>query len=498
MPHHRQANNLYHSQRKQNGAALIVMLVIMVMGIAAVLVGSLSTSTLQTAHQKTTAAALAQAKNALIGYAITYGDTHPGEVHGYLPCPDTDASNGEGSSKLSCGSKNISVVGRLPWRSLGLAPLRDGNGECLWYAVSGTYKNNSKTDLMNWDNTGLFEVMASDGASYLAGSTADNRAVAVIFAPSAILGNQDRSSTGSAPTCGGNYTASNYLDNDTVHSINNSSPDVTNPNAVSRFIAGLFKDASDNVIVNDRVIFITRDDIFNAIMRRADFVDPARNPLLLMTNKAAKCIADYGRNNSAGSSDKRLPWSGRPSPAIGTDCSYRDGSNTSTPPQIMYGRLPNRVSGSRSSTSNLITQSSCSGTNSYYQLKSDGSNCPSVPDWNTYYPWWSNWKDHVFYTLANDYRPAAGSNPSCGTCLKVNGSGSYAAVVMFSGRRLSTQTRATDADRINFANYLEGNNLISNTPINTSGNGNYQSGAETGSFNDVLYCINPDLTVTPC
>ena len=32
---------------------------------------------------------------------------------------------------------------------------------------------------------------------------------------------------------------------------------------------------------------------------------------------------------------------------------------------------------------------------------------------------------------------------------------------------------------------------------NASGHSDYQSGS-TDSFNDVLYCINPDLTVTPC
>jgi len=484
---------------RQHGVVLTVVMVIMVMGGAAALVSSLSTSALESARQKTTAAALAQAKEALISYAITYGDTHPGEVHGYLPCPDTDASNGEGSSKLSCGSKNTSVVGRLPWRSLGLAPLRDGNGECLWYAVSGTYKNNSKTDLMNWDNAGLFEVMASDGAGYLAGSTADSRAVAVIFAPNTILGGQSRSSTGSASICGGNYTASNYLDNDTVHSIDNSSPDVTNPDAVSRFIAGLIKNASGNVIVNDRVIFITRDDIFNAIMRRADFVDPARNPLRLMTQKAAECIADYGRHNAAGPSDKRLPWAGRLSPTTGylTDCSYRDGTSST---RLTYGRLPYRVDGSRSGSNNTITRTRCDGTNSYYQLKSDGANCPSVTDWNKYYPWWTNWKDHVFYSLAYSYRPAVANSPptSCDTCLTVNGVGPYAAIVTFAGRKLSSQTRTVSADRRDFINYLEGANFITSLPSNTSGDDNYQSGVATDSFNDVLYCINPDLTVTPC
>lgn len=472
-------------QTKQHGAALMVMLVIMVMGALTFLINSFSKAGLQIGRDQKTSEALAQAKNALIGYAITYGDTHPGEVHGYLPCPDTDAANGEGSSKLSCGGKNISVAGRLPWRSLGLAPLRDGNGECLWYAVSGTYKNNPKTDLMNWDNAGLFELMASDGASYLAGPAADNRAVAVIFAPGATLGNQNRSSTGNAPICGGNYTASNYLDNDTVHGINNASPDATNPNAMSRFITGLFEDASDNVIVNDRVIFISRDDIFNAIMRRADFVDPARNPLRLMTRKAAECIADYGRKNSAGAADKRLPWAGRlrsPADDYWTDSNYDDEVGR------LSGRLPFRVNTSDSATNNMITSL-------YYQLKSDGSNCTGVPAWPVYYPWWTNWKDHLFYALADDFKPSSGST-TCGTCLGVNSTGAYAAVIMFAGKKLVGQARTSAADRLNFANYLEGRNFT-NHP-NTAGNSDYQSGAATNSFNDVLYCINPDLTVTPC
>lgn len=472
---------------RQCGAALMVMLIILVIGISAALAGSLSATRLMSARQETTSAVLAQAKESLIGYAITYGDTHSGQVHGYLPCPDPNGSagaNSEGSSE-TCGSKNVSAIGRLPWKTLGLTALRDGDGECLWYAVSGTFKNNPMTDMMNWDTSGLFEILDASGA------TIAQNVVAVIFAPGATLDDQDRAPDNSAPTCGGNYTASNYLDDES--GTDNAAVSGT-ANAVSRFRLGV------SAQINDRMIFITKDDIFNAIMRRADFLDPARNPLRLMTQKAAECIADYGRHNNSPNDpgDKRLPWSGRSVPAIGTDCSYRDGSTSSTPPRIMYGRLPSRVSGSRSLTDNQIPQSYCNGTNSYYQLKSDGTNCPGVPDWSAYHPWWSNWKDHVFYTLAYSFRPEADSDPSCGTCLTVNGGGPFAAVVMFSGRKLSAQTRATDLDRLNFSNYLEGSNLISNTPINTSGNGNYQSGPETASFNDVLYCISPDLAVAPC
>lgn len=467
MSQHHRARHFYYRTQQQSGAALIIMLVIMVMGTAILLVNALKRTGLSTDRNQITSAALAQAKNSLIGYAITYGETHPGEVHGYLPCPDSDASNGEGSSKLSCGSKNVSFIGRLPWRSLGLAPLRDGDSECLWYAVSGTYKNNPKTNLMNWDNIGLFEILDASGASIA------QEVVAVVFAPGATLGSQDRAPDGTAQICGGNYTATNYLDSDGT--LNNGTVSAS-ANATTQFRLG------SSSQINDRLIYITRQDIWDAMLKRSDFM----TTLTTMTQKATECLADYGRRNIAGLADKRLPWSGRlrsPTDDYWTDSNYDDGIN------LLAGRLPYRVNTSDSSTNNLINDSSP------YQLKSDGSSCPNVAAWPTYYPWWSNWKDHLYYALANNFKPGSGST-ACGTCLAVNGSGAYAAIVMFAGRPLSNQVRTTTSDRLNLSNYLEGRNYT-NDP-NTSGNGNYESAGASSSFNDMLYCINPDLSVSSC
>jgi len=453
---------------KQRGVALMVMLVIMIMGIAAVLIGSLSTTALKNEQQKKTAEALAQAKDTLIGYAITYGDVYSGEVHGYLPCPDLANGNTEGMAETSnCGLKNISKIGRLPWRKLGLNSLRDGNGECLWYAISGSYKNMPKTDLMNWDTPGLFEILDANG------SIIARDVVAVVFAPGAVLGSQSRAPDGTAPLCGGNYSAANYLDADGT--LNNGAVSA-NANATSQFRL------TSSTQINDQLIYITRLDIWNAMLKRRDFM----STLSTMTQKAAECIADYGRRNSGGTGDKRLPWSGRlrnPVDDYWTETNYDDGDG------LLSGRLPHRVNTSDSDTGNLISDSSP------YQLRSDGSNCPNVTQWASYYPWWVNWKDHMYYALANDFKPSSGVT-SCGTCLSVNGTGNYAAVVMFAGQKLSGQVRENSADRLSFANYLEGRN-ISNHP-NGAGNSDYQSGAETSSFNDVLYCIKPDLTVTPC
>ena len=251
---------------KQHGAVLMIMLVIMIIGIAAILVNSLSSATLKNARQKNTAAALAQAKDALIGFAITYSDTHSGQVFGYLPCPDKAGVNAEGVAKPPCGIQNVSVIGRLPWKTLELSTLRDGDGECLWYAVSGTYKNNPPTGLMNWDTEGQFQAFAAAGTPL----TNQNQVVAVIFAPGAPLSGQNRGPDGFAPICGGNYTTINYLDSDaTIGADNAALSSTTSPpaaNASSQFFT-----AGATTKINDQMIFITKQDIWNAIKKRNDF-----------------------------------------------------------------------------------------------------------------------------------------------------------------------------------------------------------------------------------
>jgi type II secretory pathway pseudopilin PulG len=453
----------------QRGMALILMLVIMVLGIAAVLANSFSASALRTARQEKTAAALAQARDALIGYAVTYGNNpdHSGEVHGYLPCPDIDGKNlssnpAEGSAKPSCGSKNISIIGRLPWKTLGLPALRDGDAECLWYAVSGTYKNNPKTDLMNWDNNGLFEILDTNGA------TVAQNVVAVVFAPGTVLGNQNRAADGNAPICGGNYTTANYLDSDAT--INNAVV-----SGIANAISQLRSDTS--LQMNDRMIFITRDDIFNTLKQRSDFYTSLNE----MTRKVAECIAGFGRNNNI-LANLSLPW---PAPLAladyGENTSYNDKSG------LLAGRVPYQIDSTRPKTGNAI------GSN--YLFTDSGNNCPASTKWPASYPWWDNWKDHLFYAIGQTFKPDNTPTQSCGSCLKINGTGNYAAIVMFSGEPLSALNQ-NHSNKSVAGNYLEGSNAANLNFAN--GNEDYQTAAASGTFNDILYCIQTDLSVAPC
>lgn len=449
------------------------MLVILVVGIAALLVSSLTSSSAKTAHQKNTSAALAQAKDALIGFAVTYGDTHSGQVHGYLPCPDPNGTaglNGEGSSE-TCVSHDVSVIGRFPWKTLGLSALRDGDGECLWYAVSGTYKDNPKTTgLMNWDTDGQLQVYSSDG-TLLA-----NQVVAVIFAPGAPLSDQsqNRSPDGTAPICGGNYTVGNYLDTGTVNTVSFNNAAIASGN----FIQG-----TSGGSINDQIVFITRQDIWNAVQKRTDF----NTMLNLLTQRVAECLANYGNNNS-NYNNNSLPW---PAQLVLSDYAvnnnYIDVPNTSYSNSYSYsGRVPYVVNNSESASGNSISYP-------YSLLQSNGANCPNPANWAAIYPWYDNWKDHLFYALSNEFGPQYGNTNACGSCVTVNGN-KYAAVVMFANSRIGTQVRTSSADRGNISNYLESNNAT-NYP-DTSGMKSYKTA--TSSINDVLYCIKQDLSVVPC
>lgn len=450
---------------------LLAFLAVLLTAAAAVSIKALNhgSARSQLDRDKLTAAALAQAKDALIGYAITYGDTHPGNVHGYLPCPDTSGTDigGEGAAAGNCGLKNVSAIGRLPWKTLDLGPLHGGDDECLWYAVSGTYKYNTKTDLMNWDTNGQLQVYASDGTTLL--TPADNQAVAVIFAPGTALSGQNRAA-GGAPLCGGNYTASNYLDS--VGTFNNASVSAV-ANATSQFRIG-----DPALPTSDRMVFITRQDIWNAMQRRKHFLDTLDN----MTQQAALCIAGFGfRNNLA--SNHSLPW---PAPLYLTD--YTDNAHYNDHENLYAGRVPYKVNTSQSPTHNLIGSP-------YYLLQADGANCPAPTQWAAVYPWWDNWKDHLFYAISQRFHPDSSATPPCDNahCLSVNpgNPGNNAAIVIFANKKLSGKSRA---DKSVVADYLEGRNATNMTGY-ANGNENYQIDATSSTFNDIVYCIKYDLTV---
>ncbi len=455
-----------HLPARQRGIALLGLLALVSVMVIFAYVSGLNRSAagMAQARAQQTSTALAQAKEALIAYAVTYADdtSHAKRVPGYLPCPDM-GSVPEGEAASGCRSFLVSVTGRLPWKTLVLDALKDGSGECLWYAVSGTYKNNpngvttntATSNMMNWDTNGQFVVVDRNGNT-LAGSSTDNQAVAVIFAPGAPLPGQDRTPvTGVTTTaCGGNATAAAYLD--TANSINNSVVSGT-ASVVTQFIAGIGSDT-----FNDQLVYITRADLWNAIKKRSDF----QNNLRALTRRAAECVAMYGGRNGSpiDPTDKRLPWASPVSLAnYAVDTGYTDASNK------LQGRLPFLVATSNSFTNNLLSGVSSCG---YTSQELD---------------WYEHWKDHLFYAIANNYQPSATPFAACGTCLTIEVSSSkYAAVVIFAGEKLSGQSRNATTDKALIGNYLEGRNAT-----NAGGGSDYQALAS-----DIVYAIDESLLVS--
>jgi hypothetical protein len=201
-----------------------------------------------------TVAALAEAREALLGYAASYPELHPGQGPGYLPCPD--AANTGSAPGVACHARGLAAFGRFPYRTLGLPVPVDG--QCLWYAVSGNFKHNPKALRLNWDSPGQFTVVDTGGRAP-GGENLD--AVAALIAPGPPLPGQERppaTTTGPQRCPGGNAIADLPAFLDRAYG-SGSAGDIA-------IIHGL--PGSD---ANDIVSWLTADDIFDILRLRPDF-----------------------------------------------------------------------------------------------------------------------------------------------------------------------------------------------------------------------------------
>jgi len=457
----------------QRGAAAFLLMALLGLATGVLVIGHMRSVQGDTSADGRTTLALAQAREALVGYAATYRDVvNTGQVFGYLPCPDM-GTGVEGQAQSACGGTDVTVIGRLPWKTLDLPPLRDASGECLWYAVSGNFKNNPKTaDLMNRDTNGLIEVMAADGTGFIAGTSPRQRAVAVVFSAGAILSGQDRAlATTNPPTvCGGNYGPANYLDSDVASSIDNAAASTT-ANALSRFIAAEHADrtAATNDAFNDQLMPILPDEIFaRHLDRRSDFESYLTDPLTGMLRKVTDCLLAYGRSNDRGVDGKYLPWAAQIAlPGFGNSLNYIDADDD------LGGRLP------------YTAQNTAIAQGTHLNANYDAASEPLLREYmectglSGVDEFWDNWKDHLFYAVGDGHnvRHHDGHDDwPCNNkeCLIMN-SESMAGVAIFAGARQTGQTRNNDtnpsynsAEKADPANYLEGNNLTS-IQLNPSG-----------------------------
>ena len=448
---------------EQKGAVLIMLLTILVLGTLTTLVISLAGGSNVAEQDMKTAKALAHAKEALIAHAVSVllpiapsavTTARPGD----LPCPALDSG---GIAATSCGNAAGTTgqsvrLGRLPWMTLGLPDLRDGHGEQLWYAVSNNFKENVRTictnpdqpGCLNSDSRGTITVRKSSGLVINNGANPDvfvpSGVVAVVIAPGGVIQRegaaalQDRSAAG-APN------PQNYLD------VGNGEDNAAfiDGSATDGFINGPVLDINGNLIVNDKLISITYQDLLPKLEER-------------VAGEALKCMTDYALVNSG-----RYPWAAA-TVASGSG-NYSDVINN------RFGRIPD--------TPFVWTAISSLGGMSF--LWPTSCNIFSLSDW------WLNWKKLVFYGLADAYKPinpptlpVTNACATAGACRVVDPPSTSAdkqVIVIVAGKRLSGvaggQPRVTTGDIGNSANYLEDANQLGVT---------FSKSPLTSTFNDVL------------
>ncbi len=203
MPHRIKGNPIGLPKRQQ-GAALLIFMTLIVLVAVASLLKKLNHVPSDIVRSSNDTAVLAEAKTALIGYALS--SSPPGQ----LPCPDY----GNDGQADTCSGAGPVAIGRLPWRDLRLSELHDSHGETLWYAPAREFES---TQLIN---SGVV-------ASLVVGST--NRIAAVLVAPGKPLQGQSR-------TTGAQNTASRYLEDD-------------NNNNDANYVTNATGDFNDQVIV---------------------------------------------------------------------------------------------------------------------------------------------------------------------------------------------------------------------------------------------------------
>jgi len=489
----------------QRGLALLIFAILISLVSITLYFSSLSITEIRNENNISASKTMAEAKSALLAYAVLHSVSSPGES-GFLPCPDLrfnppPAIDYEGASEANCGARGVSEIGLFPWDSLETGLLKSRSGGCFWYAVSGDYKNGSVTsNMLNEDTNGLFRVFNADGVTKT-GSKPEDRIVAVIIDPSQALAGQARNFDDSS-ICGKDYTAAHFLEGNGTkdNAVMSGLADT-----VDDFIRGDATSEQESPPFNDRIEIITRDELWQAVLSRNDFLEQMQN----LTAALATCLANYA--NVTASPNRRLPW---PAPYDFAGGDYRVDANYSDVNGAGFytGRYPFEVDDSN------ILMSIADGDNVFdIPGLCDNIAVPNPPgnvdldtDTSEYRKLWKNWKDHFFYMLSKAYEPGTSGETECtvGDCIKVDVGGiqtSYAGVVIFSGSRLAGQGRSApplggDPDEKSVvSNYLEENRDTMFPDATGSG---VINDVEPIS-NDLMYCITQEptgtpLTVTPC
>lgn len=249
------------SRRAQRGQALLIALTVLILGTAWFTIGALGKAApTQASREIRTGEALQAAKTALLAHVTQYAARDTTNEPGQLPCPESVTLANAGEANTSC-SASLLVVGRLPWKTLGIDQLRDGDGEPLWYVMRGF-----RDPPINFGTPGQLSVNGS-------------AVVAVVIAPGRPL--NTAAQTGTPPA------GCSKLDQ--FSAARNAAPLIPAHYLECGTATGSFSSPGDSLWTNDRVISITA----------AEWVDAIAGPVAdRLRRQVAPALADWRANEA--------------------------------------------------------------------------------------------------------------------------------------------------------------------------------------------------------
>ncbi|WP_338761209.1 hypothetical protein [Massilia sp. METH4] len=169
--------------RRQRGSALLVLLAIGSLGFAAVLIGAFGRSDVERQRERRTQAILAQASDALVGFAST---------HGRLPRPAISATDGRERPERCAGEADCS--GFLPWVTLGVEGA-DSWGKRLRYSVTPAY---TVTPVLRLSAVATKRILTRDGAGNLRYEAGQDQCLIYAQCLPAVVYSQGRANLGTS------------------------------------------------------------------------------------------------------------------------------------------------------------------------------------------------------------------------------------------------------------------------------------------------------------
>lgn len=531
--------------RSQRGFVLVAILAALLLAASYFMFHSLNFAAVRVDRDRVTNEALAKAKEALIAYAVA-DSNRPGE----LPCPDVNDDGKVIVGEDTAGSNCKSLIGRLPWSTLGLPDLRDDAGERLWYALSNDFHANGAVAL-NSDtayragNTSL-RLLGNAGLP----ASPDGVVVAIVFSPGAALRRTDGTSQTRGCTVGVNCDATlkcttapasntpkcnpvNYLDGASGEDNADLLPG-PNPQFIS---------AASSDTFNDRLLPVYSDDIMGLVQRRAgrEFAQHLRDHYDAWASPPAVAGTSFNsfkgfypwaaslNDPSAlspgvnGTPNGQLPLSNSsvawdtgaagPSTTLGA-CTAGGGAQFQCTAisflglMTVNGRVRNVATAfvdppaaANVSVAGLVLGQSITWTfnagaqtldfqwrATLFGLATVTARVPQASAW-TASSWLldNDWNQNALYAVAPGYAFNGGN--ACGQCITVNNTaspGSKQAIVLMTGRALPGQATRPIAAPAPVAQFLESANATA-TPASLV----FESNVQTTAFNDYPIVVRP-------